>query len=98
MVSGRIIPEGNTVRAALKARWKDVVVPKNPAGRVLASRGEIELQGTPKDYAVKGALDVGPPNELVHVVIDASGTDARAELRHLELRQSAGQLDVERDR
>ena len=80
------------MRAALKARWKDVVVPKNPAGRVLASRGEIELQGTPKDYAVKGALDVGPPNELVHVVVDASGTDARAELRHLELRQSAGQL------
>jgi translocation and assembly module TamB len=34
----------------------------------------------------------GPPNELVHVVIDASGTDARAELRHLELRQRAGQL------
>ena len=92
VVSGRIIPEGDTVRAALKARWKDVVVPKNPAGRVLASRGEIELQGTPKDYAVKGALDVGPPNELVHVVIDATGTDARAELRNLELRQSAGHL------
>ena len=67
-------------------------MPENPAGRVLASRGEIELEGTPKDYAVKGALDVGPPNELVHVVIDASGTDARAELRNLELRQSAGQL------
>jgi len=92
VVSGRVIPEGGTVRAALKARWKDVVVPENLAGRVLASRGEIEFQGTPKAYAVQGALDVGPPNELVHVVIDATGTDARAELRHLELRQSAGQL------
>jgi translocation and assembly module TamB len=59
---------------------------------VLASRGEIELQGTPKAYAVKGALDVGPPSELVHVVIDATGTEARAEFRQLELRQSAGLL------
>ena len=77
---------------ALKAQWKEVVVPENLAGRVLASRGEIDIDGTPKAYAVKGALDVGPPNELVHVLIDASGTDARADLRQLELRQSAGHL------
>ena len=91
-VSGRVIPEGDTVRAALKAQWKEVVVPENLAGRVLASRGEIDVNGTPKAYAVKGALDVGPPNELVHVMIDASGTDARADFRQLELRQSAGHL------
>ena len=92
VVSGRITPEGDTVRAALKAQWKEVVVPEKLAGRVLASRGEIDIEGTPKAYAVKGALDVGPPNELVHILIDASGTDARADLRQLELRQSAGHL------
>ena len=92
VVSGRITPEGDTVRAALKAQWKEVVVPENLAGRVLASRGEIDINGTPKAYAVKGALDVGPPNELVHVLIDASGTDTRADIRQLELRQSAGHL------
>jgi len=91
-MSGRITPEGDTVRAALKAQWNEVVVPENLAGRVLASRGEIEINGTPKAYAVKGELDVGPPNELVHVLIDASGTAARADLRQLELRQSAGHL------
>jgi len=92
VLSGRITPEGDTVRGVLKAQWKEVVVPENLAGRVLASRGEIDINGTPKAYAVKGALDVGPPNELVHILIDASGTDARADLRQLELRQSAGHL------
>ena len=41
---------------------------------------------------MKGALDVGSPNELVHVLIDASGTDKRADFRQIELRQSAGHL------
>ncbi|HEU5134320.1 MAG TPA: translocation/assembly module TamB domain-containing protein [Steroidobacteraceae bacterium] len=92
VVSGRITPEADTVRAALKAQWEKVVVPENLAGRVLASRGQIDVDGTPKAYAVKGELDVGPPNELVHVLVDASGTDARADIRQLELRQSAGHL------
>ncbi|HYJ41910.1 MAG TPA: translocation/assembly module TamB domain-containing protein [Steroidobacteraceae bacterium] len=92
VVSGRIAPEGDTVRLALKAQWKEVVVPENLAGRVLASHGGIDIEGTPKAYAVKGALDIGPPDELVHVLIDASGTDKRADLRQLELRQSAGHL------
>ncbi len=92
VVNGRITPEQNTVRAKLKARWQDVVVPESLAGRVLASRGAVDISGTPKAYAVKGELDVGPPDELVHVLIDASGTDKRADLQQLELRQSAGHL------
>ena len=94
VVNGTITPEQNTVRAKLEARWQDVVVPESLAGRVLASRGAVDIDGTPKAYAVKGELDVGPPNELVHVVIDASGTDKRADLRQLELRQSAGHLTL----
>ena len=91
-LSGRITPEGDTVRGVLKAQWKEVLVPEKLAGRVLASRGEVDINGTPKAYAVKGALDVGPPNELVHVLVDASGTDARVELRQLELQQDAGRF------
>ena len=92
VVSGRVTPEGDTVRGALKAQWKEVVVPEKLAGRVLASRGAVDIEGTPKAYAVKGELDVGPPDELVHVLIDASGTDKRADLHQLELRQEAGHL------
>ena len=73
--------EADTVRAALKARWKDVVVPENPGRPRAREPGRDRTSsGTPKAYAVKGELDVGPPNELVHVVIDASGTDARARI------------------
>ena len=92
VVSGRVVPEKDTVRAALKAQWKGVVVPESLAGRVLASRGAIDFTGTPKSYAVKGALDVGPPGVLVQVLVDASGTDARADFRQLELRQNGGLL------
>ena len=94
VVSGRVTPEKDTVRGMLKAQWKEVVVPENMAGRVLASRGAVDIEGTPKAYAVKGALDIGPPNELVHMLIDASGTDKRVDLRQLELQQQAGHLSL----
>ncbi|HEY6125143.1 MAG TPA: translocation/assembly module TamB domain-containing protein [Steroidobacteraceae bacterium] len=94
LVNGTIKPEQNTVRAKLEARWQDIVVPESMAGRVLASRGAVNIDGTPKAYAVKGELDIGPPEELVHVLIDASGTDKRADLRQLELRQTAGHLTL----
>jgi hypothetical protein len=60
VVSGRSTPEKDTVRAALKAQWKE----RGRAGERwpaawFASRGEIDITGTPKAYAVKGALDVG---------------------------------------
>ena len=73
-------------------------MPENLAGRVLASRGEIDFNGTPKAYAVKGELDVGPPNELAHVVIDATGTDARADLRTARAAAERRPTGVERDR
>ncbi|HEU4779222.1 MAG TPA: translocation/assembly module TamB domain-containing protein [Steroidobacteraceae bacterium] len=91
-VSGRITPEDDTVRGELKAQWKEVIVPESLAGRVLASRGELSLSGTPKAYAASGDLHVGPPNELTHVVLDITGTDEVASIKQLELKQRAGQF------
>jgi translocation and assembly module TamB len=92
VVSGRVTPEGDTVRGALQVQWKEVVVPEKLAGRVLASRGALEVNGTPKAYAAAGELDVGPPNELTHVVLDITGTDMLANIKQLELKQRAGQF------
>jgi translocation and assembly module TamB len=92
VVSGRVTPEGDTVRGALKAQWKEVVVPENLAGRVLASRGALTINGTPKAYAASGELDVGPPKELTHVLLDITGTDELTHIKQLELKQRAGQL------
>jgi translocation and assembly module TamB len=92
VVSGRITPEADTVRGVLKAQWKEVVVPESLAGRVLASRGALSIDGTPKAYAASGELDVGPPNELTHVLLDITGTDELARIKQLELKQRAGQF------
>jgi translocation and assembly module TamB len=94
VISGRVTPEADTVRGALKAQWKEVVVPEHLAGRVLASRGALTLNGTPKDYSASGELDAGPPNELTHVVLDITGTDKLANIKQLELKQRAGQFSL----
>jgi translocation and assembly module TamB len=93
-VKGRITPAGQTLRGVLDARWRKVVVPESLAGRVLHSEGELHIDGTPEKYAAKGELDVGPPGDMTHAVLDVSGTDQRAELRTLELRQRAGRFGV----
>jgi len=92
VVSGRVTPEKETVRAALKAQWKEVVVPEKLAGQVVASRGALTLNGTPKDYAASGELDVGPPDDLTHVVLDVTGTDELANIRSMTLKQQLGEL------
>jgi translocation and assembly module TamB len=92
VVSGRVTPEADTVRAALKAEWKEVVVPEKLAGRVVASRGELSLNGTPKEYAATGELDVGPPDDLTHVVLDVTGTDELAHIKRMTLKQKLGEL------
>jgi translocation and assembly module TamB len=91
-VKGRITPAGQTLRGVLDARWRDVVIPASLAGRVLHSAGELHIDGTPEKYAAKGELDLGPPGDLTHVVLDVSGTDQRAQLHTVELRQRAGRF------
>jgi translocation and assembly module TamB len=91
-VSGRVVPDADTVHGTLEVQWKEVVVPETLAGRVLASRGALSLKGTPKAYSASGELDIGPPNELTHVLLDLTGTDVLAHIKQMELRQRAGQF------
>ncbi len=93
-VKGRITPAGQTLRGVLDARWRKVVVPESLAGRVLHSEGELHIDGTPEEFAAKGELDVGPPGDMTHVVLNVSGTDERATLHTVELRQRAGRFAV----
>jgi translocation and assembly module TamB len=91
-VKGRITPAGQTLRGVLDARWRKVVVPESLAGRVLHSEGELHIDGTPDEYTAQGELDVGPPGDMTHAVLDVSGTDRSAVLRTVELRQRAGRF------
>lgn len=91
-VTGRVTPEQDTVRGVLAAAWQDVIIPERLAGRVLHTRGQVDIDGTPELYAVIGNLDVGPPGEPTHVVLNVNGTATRAELKQLDLAQRAGKL------
>ncbi len=95
--SGRITPEGNTVRGALKARWRDVVIPEKLAGRTLASEGELDLDGTPDRFAARGKLDFGPPEDLAHIELAINGTNRAATIRTFDVTQRAGRLSLAGD-
>jgi autotransporter translocation and assembly factor TamB len=94
-VRGRITPAEKLVRGVLDVKWSRVVLPASYAGRELHSQGEIHFDGTPKAYAVTGELDAGPSGEPTHAVLDVQGTDARADIRKLQLVQKAGQLALD---
>lgn len=94
MASGRITPAGEQLRAVLKARWRDVVIPERLAGRTLATEGELDIDGTPERYSARGKLDFGPPGDLAHVVLAVDGTDRAVTLRTFDITQRAGRMSL----
>jgi translocation and assembly module TamB len=94
-VTGRVTPAGKLVRGEIHADWKDVVIPASYAGRELGSQGSLDFDGTPQAYALKGAFSVGFQGEVTQVTVDATGTDAHANIRKLALAQRAGRLDLD---
>ena len=94
-VKGRVAPDGKTLRGALDADWKDVVIPEKLAGRVLASQGQLHFNGTPERYRVAGRFDVGPPGDFTQVVLQLDGTQRHATLHDLTLQQRAGRLALQ---
>ena len=91
-VTGRIRPEDKLVRAVLDARWSDVVIPAQLAGRELRSAGTLDIDGTPEHYAAKGEFELGPPGELARIVLAVNGTPRAATLERLDISQAAGTL------
>jgi translocation and assembly module TamB len=94
-VKGRVAPEGKTLRGALDADWKDVVIPEKLAGRVLASQGQLHFNGTPEQYRVASRFDIGPPGDFTQVVLQLDGTQRHATLNDLVLKQRAGRLALQ---
>ena len=91
-LQGRITPSGKLVRGEIDARWRKVLVPAQYAGLELATEGELHFDGTPVAYAVTSSMQVGPPGDPTQVMLEVGGTDRRADIKKLELKQAAGQL------
>jgi translocation and assembly module TamB len=94
-VEGRVMPAGRLVRGEIDARWDDVVIPEEYAGRVLTTEGALRFDGTPEAYAVRGQFSAGPPGEPTDVTLEVEGTNQRADIRALRLEQRAGRLAVD---
>lgn len=78
----------------LDAKWNDVQVPADIAGQLLATHGDVELDGSSEHYAVKGALAIGPPDRLANLTVDLAGTPQAIDLHALKLVQKNGGLDA----
>jgi translocation and assembly module TamB len=79
---------------ALDASWQDVVLPADVAGQVLATHGDVKLDGTTGQFAVKGALALGPPDRMSNMQVDLAGTPRQIDLRALKVVQKQGGLDM----
>jgi translocation and assembly module TamB len=79
---------------ALDTTWRDVVLPADLAGQVLATHGDVKLDGTADRFAVKGALALGPPGRLSNMQVDLAGTPRQIDLHALKVVQKQGGLDM----
>jgi len=79
---------------ALDATWKDVVLPADLAGQMLATHGDVTLSGTTEHFAVKGALALGPPDRMSNMDVDLTGTPQQIDLHALKVVQKQGGLDT----
>ncbi|MFZ2235414.1 MAG: translocation/assembly module TamB domain-containing protein [Dokdonella sp.] len=92
--TGKVQLKGEPVSAELVLDWKDVVVPEDLAGQVIASHGKISASGNTHAYHADGTISVGPPGELSDLVIKLSGTPKQVLLDTLALKQAKGGLDA----
>lgn len=81
------VPLADDAQAQLELVWTDVVLPAALAGQELASRGNVTVNGTPKQFAVAGDLALGPPGQLVDITLAVNGTDERVVLDRVQLQQ-----------
>jgi translocation and assembly module TamB len=93
-VTGSVRLDAKPLAFALNANWRDVVVPADLAGQVLATHGDVQLSGSVERYALKGAVSIGPPDRLANLQVDLAGTPQTIELHTLKLVQKGGGLDA----
>lgn len=97
-VKGSLTAKGTVEIAAtpltanLALQWKDVVVPEDVAGQVLASSGRLTLEGGAESYHALGDVDIGPPDHLGKFTLDVNGKPEVIDIHTLELKQPNGDL------
>lgn len=92
--TGSVQLAASPVTATLDVDWQGVQLPADLVGQPLATHGEAHLTGSAKQFALKGALAIGPPDRLADVQLDLAGTPQTIQLHTLKLVQKQGGLDA----
>ncbi len=93
-VTGNVRTDVTPMRFSLAAKWDQVRLPADLVGQELATHGEVQIDASSQDYALKGALSVGPPGKLSDLQVDLAGTPRAIDLHTLKLVQENGGLDA----
>lgn len=97
-VKGSLTAKGTVEIAAtpltadLALQWKDVLVPEDVAGQVLASSGKLTFEGGAENYHALGDVDIGPPDHLGKFTLDVNGKPDVIDIHTLELKQPNGDI------
>ncbi|MBN8736822.1 MAG: translocation/assembly module TamB domain-containing protein [Xanthomonadales bacterium] len=92
--SGAVHLDAKPVSATLDVDWRDVQLPADLVGQPLDTHGEAHFVGNAEQFALKGALAIGPPGRLANLDIDLAGTPQAIQLNTLKLVQKDGGLDA----
>lgn len=76
----------------VNARWRDVVVPPAWAGQELYTQGQLDFDGNPQLYNVKGRLTLGPQKQQADIALQVRGTPELVDLQQFDIVQKQGRL------
>jgi translocation and assembly module TamB len=92
--SGVVQLDAKPLSAQLDIRWNDLLLPRDLAGQVLASHGQLKASGTADNYHAEGDVQIGPPGKLAKLALDLDGSAQRITLNTLALKQPQGDVQA----
>jgi translocation and assembly module TamB len=93
--AGTVQLDAHPVSADLVVGWKDVELPADLVGQVLATQGRLAAKGSAEAYHAEGDVMIGPPGKLAKLALNLDGTSQQIQLHTLSVLQAQGSLTAQ---
>lgn len=93
--AGTLQLDAHPVSADLAIDWKDVELPADLVGQVLASQGQLAANGSAEAYHAEGHMTIGPPGKPAKLALNLDGTAKQIQLHTLSLLQPQGSFTAQ---
>ncbi|GLQ88657.1 translocation/assembly module TamB domain-containing protein [Dyella flagellata] len=93
--TGTVQLDAHPLSADLATDWKDVTLPADLIGQVLATDGRLVAKGSANAYHADGDVTIGPPGKLAKLALNLDGTPQQIQLHMLSLLQPQGSLTAQ---